>query len=78
MSLATVEEHEYMSHMQAALDSLYAMVCTRHDLSQAISVLRRYLHDLGRGHWEVVTWILHYIKGIIDVDLMFEKDTRSK
>ena len=68
-----------MSYMQAALDSLiYAMVCMRHDLSQAISMLRRYLHDLGRGHWEVVKWILHYIKGIIDVDLIFEKDTRSK
>ena len=54
------------------------MVCTRSDLSQAISMVSRYKHDLGRGHWEVVKWILRYIKGIIDVSLVFEKDTMGK
>jgi len=36
------------------------------------------MHDLGRGHWEKVKWGLRYIKGTIDVDLVFEKDSTSK
>jgi len=30
------------------------MVCTRSDLSQVISMISRYMHDPGRGHWEAV------------------------
>jgi len=57
---------------------MYAMVCTRHDLSQAISMVSRYMHDPRRGHWEVVEWILRYIKGTIDVGVVFKKDVTGK
>jgi len=53
MSLTTIEEHEYMSHVPyaSAVSSLmYAMVCMRPDLTQAISMVSRYMHDPGRGH----------------------------
>jgi len=50
---------------------MYAMVCTRPDLSQAASMISRYMYDPGRGHWEAVKWILRYIKGTIDVGLVF-------
>jgi len=53
---------------------MYAMVCLRHDLSQVVSIVSRYMHDPGRDHWEAVKWILRYIKSIIDVDLVFKKD----
>ena len=36
------------------------------------------MHDLGNGHWEAVKWILWYIKGTIDADLMFKKDNTGK
>ena len=36
------------------------------------------MHDPGQGHWEAVKWILRYIKGIIDVGLVFEKDSTGK
>ena len=54
------------------------MVCTRLHLSQVVSMVSRYMHDPGRDHWEVVKWILRYIKGTIDVGLVFEKDTTGK
>ena len=54
------------------------MVCTRPDLSQAISMVSRYMHDPGQGHWEVVKWILRYIKCTIDIDLVFKKDVLGK
>jgi len=57
---------------------MYAMVCTRPDLSQAVSIVCRYMHDSGQGHWEAVKWILRYIKGTIDVGLVFQKDSTGK
>jgi len=42
-------------------------------LSQAVSMVSRYMHDPGRGHWEAVKWILRYTKGTIDIDLVFKK-----
>ena len=81
MSLKTVDEREYMSHVpyaNAVGSLMYAMVCTRPDLSQAVSMVSRYMHDPGKGHWEVVRWILQYIKDIVDVALVFEKDDGGK
>jgi len=63
----------------SAIDNLmYAMVCTRSDLSQAVSMISRYMHDLGKGYWEAMKWVLWYIKGTIDVGLIFEKDFTGK
>ena len=81
MSPTTIEEHEYMTRVPyaSAIGSLmYAMVCTKSDLSQAVSMISRYMHDPGKGHWEAVKWVLRYIKGTIDVELVFEKDFTSK
>ena len=53
MSPPTVEEGEYMTRVPyaSAVGSLmYAMVCTRSDLSQTVSMISRYMHNLGRGH----------------------------
>ena len=57
---------------------MYAVVCTRSDLSQAVSMVSRYTHDLGKSHWEVVRWILRYIKGTVDIELIFEKNIGCK
>ena len=69
MSPKMINERD-MSHIPyaSAVGSLmYAMVCTRPDLSQAVRMVSRYMHDPGRGHWEAVSWILRYIKGTIVV-----------
>ena len=57
MSLKTIDDCEYTSHVPyaSAVGSLiYAMVCTRPDLSQAVSMhlehVSRYMHDLGKGY----------------------------
>jgi len=57
---------------------MYAMVCTRPDLLQSISMISKYMHDPGRGHSEAVHWILRYIKGTIDIGLVFKKDVAGK
>jgi len=81
LSPSSIEEHESITHVPYAsiIDSLiYAIVCTRPNLSQAISMVSKYMHDRGRGHWEEVKWILRYVKGIIDVNLVFKKDSIGK
>jgi len=81
MSPTTIEEREYMTHVPyaSAIGSLmYAMVCIRPDLSQAVSMISRYMHDPKKGHWEAVKWVLWYIKGIINIELVFERDSTGK
>jgi len=78
MSPTTIEEREYMTHVlyaSAVGNLIYAMVCTSPYLSQAVSMISRYMHDPKRNHWKAVKWILRYIKGIIDIDLIFKDVT---
>ena len=46
---------------------MYAIVCTRPDLSHAVSMVSRYMHNPGKEHWQAVKWILRYILGTTDV-----------
>ncbi|KAG9450795.1 hypothetical protein H6P81_010760 [Aristolochia fimbriata] len=77
LSPTTDEEREYMAtvpYANAVGSLMYAMVCTRPDISQAISVVSRFMHDLGKGHWQAVKWILRYLQNTVDVGLAFERD----
>ncbi|KAG8480959.1 hypothetical protein CXB51_025647 [Gossypium anomalum] len=68
------DEIEYMSHVpySSAVGSLmYAMVCSRPDLSYAVSAVSRYMANPGKEHWKAVQWILRYLRGTIDVCLQF-------
>ncbi|KAG8480905.1 hypothetical protein CXB51_025479 [Gossypium anomalum] len=68
------DEIEYMSHVpySSAVGSLmYAMVCSRPDLSYAVSAVSRYIANPGKEHWEAVQWILRYLRGTTDVCLQF-------
>lgn len=81
MSPKSVNEREYTTHVPYAniVDSfMYDMVCTMADLSQAMSMISRYKHDPGKGHWEAIKWILRYIKGTGDMRLVFENDDHGK
>jgi len=57
MSLTTVEEREYMTRVlyaSATGSLMYAIVCTRPDFSQAVSMVSRYMHDPEKGYFEAV------------------------
>ncbi|KAH9705989.1 hypothetical protein KPL70_012076 [Citrus sinensis] len=71
------EECDYMARVPYASvvgSLMYAMVCTRPDISQAVSMVSRYMHNPGKNHWLAVKWILQYLYGTIDVGLLFKKD----
>ena len=53
----THEEEEDMSRVpyESAVGSLmYAMVCTRPDISHAVGVLSRYMSKPGKEHWTTI------------------------
>ena len=73
----TEEEREYMSkvpYSDAVGNLMYAMVCTRLDISHAVRTVSMYMHNPGKEHWQAVKWILRYIQKTLDVGLIFEKD----
>ena len=70
----THDERTHMSLIPCALaigSIMYSMICTRPDVSYALSVTRRYQSDTGKGHWVVVKNILTYLRRIKDVFLIY-------
>lgn len=77
-SPTTAEEKAHMERVPyaSAVGSLmYAMVCTRPDISQAVSVVSRFMANPRKAHWEAVRWVLRYLKGTVDLGLCFGGDT---
>ena len=50
---------------------MYAMVCTMLDLAYAVSVVSKYMANLGRQHWDAVKWIFRYLKGTTKYGITF-------
>eukprot|EP00268_Persea_americana_P003240 TRINITY_DN10975_c0_g1_i1.p1 TRINITY_DN10975_c0_g1~~TRINITY_DN10975_c0_g1_i1.p1 ORF type:complete len:188 (+),score=29.29 TRINITY_DN10975_c0_g1_i1:162-725(+) len=57
--------------------SCYAIVCMRPDISYAVSVVSRYMDNLGKAHWQAVKWILHYLRGTINVGIVYDKSNNT-
>ena len=52
---------------------MYTMICTRPDLSHAISVASRFMANPGMEHWQALKWILIYMKGTREYGIMFKR-----
>jgi hypothetical protein len=42
---------------------VYVMVCTILDIAHAVGLMSRYMNNPSKEHWEVVKWILRYLRG---------------
>ncbi|KAE8718737.1 hypothetical protein F3Y22_tig00109992pilonHSYRG00051 [Hibiscus syriacus] len=74
MSPSSEEERMEMSRVQyaSAVGSLmFAMICTRPDIAQAVGVVSRYMANPEKEHWNTVKRILRYIKGTSNVALCY-------
>ena len=49
----------------------YAKVCTRTYIAHSVGVVSRFLANPGKQHWQVVKWILRYLKGTSHYCLCF-------
>ncbi|KAE8730942.1 Major allergen Pru ar 1 [Hibiscus syriacus] len=64
----TEEERAHMvnvSYASAMGSLMYAIVCTRPDIAQAVGAVSRYMNNPGKVHWEAVKWILRYMRGYV-------------
>ena len=52
---------------------MYVMVCTRPDLDYAVSLASQFMSNLGKQHWEVVKWVLRYLRGSVRLGLVFQR-----
>jgi ATP-binding cassette subfamily B (MDR/TAP) protein 1 len=50
---------------------MYTMICTRPNISYALSIASRYQADLGESHWTLVKNILKYLRRTKDVFLIY-------
>ena len=56
----------------AAVGSLmYAMVATWPDISHAVGVISRFMHNPDRSHWNTVKHVFRYLAGTKDHDIIF-------
>ena len=51
----------HVSYSNGVSSLIYAMVCTRPEISHAIGIVSMYIYNPGKGHWQVVKLILRYI-----------------
>jgi len=74
MSPSSEAERMDMSRVPyaSAVGSLmYAMICTRPNIAQAVGVVSKFMANPGGEHWSSVKRILRYIKGTSNVALCF-------
>ena len=74
---ATVNDREAMSKVPyaSAIGSImYAMLCTRPDVSNALSLTSRYQSDPGVEHWTAVKNILKYLNRTKEMFLVYGGD----
>jgi hypothetical protein len=50
---------------------MYAMVATRPNIAHAVSVISRFMHNLGCPHWNILKHIFRYLVGTKDYDIEF-------
>ncbi|GJS70759.1 hypothetical protein Tco_0703600 [Tanacetum coccineum] len=50
---------------------MYSMTCTWPDIEFVVGKLSRYTSNPGTQHWQVIQWVLEYLKKTIDYRLMY-------
>ena len=77
MCPSTPQEKEDMKkvpYLNAIGSLMYAMLCTRPDISQAVGLLARYSSNPGPQHWKCIKRILRYLKGTKDYWLCYQSN----
>nr|CAE02229.2 OSJNBb0015C06.7 [Oryza sativa Japonica Group] len=77
---STDEDVEYMSRVpySSAVGSLmFGMVCSRPDLSHAMSLVSRYMANPDKEHWKAVQWIFRYVRGTTGTCLKFVRTDKG-
>ncbi|KAJ9544125.1 hypothetical protein OSB04_023832 [Centaurea solstitialis] len=66
-----VDKMSRVPYASAIGSIMYAMTCTRPDVSYALSMVSRYQGNPGESHWTAVKNILKYLRNMRDMFLVF-------
>ncbi|KAK8914337.1 hypothetical protein KSP39_PZI023872 [Platanthera zijinensis] len=67
-----IEDMAKVPYASAVGSLMYAMVCTRPDIAQAVGVLSRYMAKPGKEHWSAVKRVFRYLRGTSDYSICYE------
>lgn len=56
------EDMTKVTYESAVGSLMYAMVCTRLDIVQAVGVLNKFMANPGRSHWDAMKSVFRYLK----------------
>jgi hypothetical protein len=68
---SAVAAMESVPYRSAVGSLLYAAVCTRPDMANAVRCVSRYMHNPGEEHWAACKRIMRYIKGTLGYRLSY-------
>ncbi|XP_062104529.1 secreted RxLR effector protein 161-like [Humulus lupulus] len=74
------EEATYMDNLpySSAVGSImYAMIGTRPDIAYGVSLISRFMSKPARSHWQVVKWLLRYLKGSSELGLEYKRGEKQ-
>ena len=66
-----------VSYASAIGSLMYAMICTRPDISHVVSVVSRYIGHPGKMHQQTVKQILRYLQGTADIGLIYDRSSNT-
>lgn len=49
----------------------YVLICTKPNITPAVSVVNIYIGNPKKEHWNIVKWIFHYLAGIVHYGIIF-------
>jgi transposase InsO family protein len=75
---ADKEAMQYIDYRHTVGQLLFMSLHSRPDLSAAVAIASRFVHNPGMTHWSAVKRIIRYIKGTIDHGIVLGGDTQLK
>jgi Reverse transcriptase (RNA-dependent DNA polymerase) len=68
---ANIDRMKWIPYHEAIGSLMYASVATRPDITFSISTLSQFLDNPGSVHWEATKWVIRYLAGTKDINLMY-------
>ncbi|CAA0810410.1 Unknown protein, partial [Striga hermonthica] len=70
-----IEDMKTIPYASAVGSLMYAMACTRPDISYAVGMVARYQNNPGREHWAAVKHIFKYLRRTKEYMLVYRADS---
>ncbi|XP_047949664.1 secreted RxLR effector protein 161-like [Salvia hispanica] len=67
-----INEKQKLPYASMIGSIMYAMISTRPDIAQAVSITSSFMSNHGKEHWLALKWLMRYMKGASDIGILFD------